>query len=81
MSDLHFGNQIAEQNQKEVIRVLGEHVRKLEDASCFIPIISGDIMDSPNYRNEHKYNQFKELLGYNIKHINTMKSLMIFVIY
>ena len=63
MSDLHFGNQIAEQNQKEVIRVLGEHLRKLEDASCFIPIISGDIMDSPNFGNQCKYDQFKDSLG------------------
>lgn len=63
MSDLHFGNQIAEQNQKEVIRVLGEHIRKLEDASCFIPIISGDIMDSPNFGNQCKYDQFKDSLG------------------
>lgn len=65
MSDLHFGNQIAEQRQMRVIRILEEYICKLEDGACFIPIISGDIMDSPNYRNEHKYNQFKELLGYN----------------
>lgn len=65
MSDLHFGNQIAEQRQMRVIRILEEYISKLEDGAFFIPIISGDIMDSPNYRNEHKYNQFKELLGYN----------------
>lgn len=62
MSDLHFGNQIAEQRQMRVIRILEEHIRKLEDTSCLIPIISGDIMDSPNFKNQNIYEGFKDLL-------------------
>jgi len=59
MSDLHVGNQIAEQRQMRVIRILEEHIRKLEDTSCLIPIISGDIMDSPNFKNQNIYERFK----------------------
>ena len=62
LSDLHFGNKIAEKRTMRVVRILEEQINKLEDNSIVIPIVTGDLMQSPNSTNKQTYSQFVELL-------------------
>jgi len=62
MSDLHFGNKLANKRTTRVIKILEEHLSKIEDNARFIPIISGDLMNSPDPVNKQSYEVFSELL-------------------
>jgi len=62
MSDLHFGNKFAEKRTTRVVRILEDHISKLEDKSVIIPIITGDLMESPDTLNEQSYQLFSDLL-------------------
>lgn len=62
MSDLHFGNKLAEKRTMRVMRILENHISKLEDNTPLIPIITGDIMQSPCFSSKQAYEQFSELL-------------------
>ncbi len=62
MSDLHFGNKLAEKRTMRIVRILEDHISKLEDNASLIPIITGDIMQSPCSSSKQAYEQFSELL-------------------
>lgn len=62
LSDLHFGNKLAERRTMRVIRILEDQINKLEENAVLIPIITGDLMQSPNSTNLQTYLQFSELL-------------------
>ena len=60
MSDLHFGNELAEKRMPRVVKLLEEQVGKLEEDAPIIPIITGDIMDSPESSNKKCYDRFSD---------------------
>jgi hypothetical protein len=62
MSDLHFGNKLAEKRTTRVVRILEDQISKLEDDAVIIPIITGDLMESPNSSNKQNYQLFSDLL-------------------
>lgn len=62
LSDLHFGNKLAEKRTVRIIRILEEQIGKLEDTSIAIPLITGDLMQSPCNTSKQSYLQFSELL-------------------
>lgn len=62
MSDLHFGNKLAEKRIMRVVRILEDQIGKLEESAVIIPIITGDIMQSPSSTNKQTFLQFSELL-------------------
>lgn len=62
LSDLHFGNKIAEKRLMRIIRILETQVNKLEESAKLIPLITGDLMQSPSEPNKQTYLQFVELL-------------------
>lgn len=62
MSDLHFGNKLAEKRTMRIMRILEDHINKLEDNASLIPIITGDLMQSPCFTSKQAYEQFSELL-------------------
>lgn len=62
MSDLHFGNKLAEKRTMRVVRILEDQIGKLEENAVIIPIITGDIMQSPSSTNKQTFLQFSELL-------------------
>jgi len=62
LSDLHFGNKIAERNLVRIIRLLENQLAEFDSDSLAIPIITGDMLDSPTKTNHQTYNSFTELL-------------------
>ncbi len=62
LSDLHFGSKIAERSKLRTIKILEKQLNELEDASIALPLITGDLMDSPSETNKNNYNDFSELL-------------------
>lgn len=62
LSDLHFGNKIAEKRTMRIVRILEDHISKLEESAKILPVITGDLMQSPNGTNKQAYLQFSELL-------------------
>lgn len=62
LSDLHFGNKLAEKRTIRVVRILEDQISKLEKSASIVPIITGDLMQSPNSTNKQAYLQFSELL-------------------
>ena len=62
MSDLHFGNKLANKRTTRLIKILEDHISKIEDNARIIPIISGDLMNSPESTNKQLYEMFLELL-------------------
>jgi len=62
LSDLHFGNKLAEKRMMRVVRVLENQMQKLEENASVYPIITGDLMNSPSILNKQIYLQFSELL-------------------
>lgn len=62
MSDLHFGNKLAEKRTMRVVRILEDQISKIEENATIIPIISGDLMQSPKSSSKQSYIQFSELL-------------------
>ena len=62
LSDLHFGNKLAEKRTMRIVRILEEQVNQLEDNSVIIPIITGDLMQSPSSVNKHAFLHFSEFL-------------------
>lgn len=62
LSDLHFGNQESNRRKLRLTRILETHLSKLSDKSTAIPIITGDLMDSPNKTNKNTYLEFCELI-------------------
>lgn len=62
MSDLHFGHKIAERRKPRVVRLLANELENIEDDATVVPIITGDLMDSPSLKNKQSYGEFFELL-------------------
>ena len=62
LSDLHFGYQESNRRKLRLTRILETHLSKLSDKSRAIPIITGDLMDSPNKTNKNTYLEFCELI-------------------
>lgn len=62
LSDLHFGNKLAEKRMMRVVRILENQLQALEETASVIPIITGDLMNSPSNSNKQTYLQFSELL-------------------
>lgn len=62
LSDLHFGNKLAEKRTMRVVRILEDQIGKLEEDAVIIPIITGDLMQSPSSTNKQTFLQFSELL-------------------
>ncbi len=62
MSDLHYGNKIAEKRTMRILRILEDQISKLEENASIVPIITGDLMQSPSSINKQAYFQFSELL-------------------
>ena len=62
LSDLHFGNKLAEKRTMRVVRILEDQIGKLEENAVIIPIITGDLMQSPSSANKQTFLQFSELL-------------------
>ena len=62
MSDLHYGNKIADKRTMRILRILEDQISKLEENASIVPIITGDLMQSPSSINKQAYFQFSELL-------------------
>jgi len=62
LSDLHFGNKLAEKRMMRIIRVLENKIQTLDEKSTLIPVITGDLMNTPSSANHQTYLQFEELL-------------------
>lgn len=62
LSDLHFGNKLAEKRTMRIVRILEDQIGKLEETSLAIPVITGDLMQSPSNLNLQTYLNFSELL-------------------
>lgn len=58
LSDLHFGNKLANRRMNRVIQILRNQIDLLGDDSKVLPIITGDLMDSPNDENKQSYDNF-----------------------
>jgi hypothetical protein len=62
LSDLHFGDQESNRRKLRLTRILETHLSTLNDKSSAIPIITGDLMDSPCDSNKNTYLEFCELI-------------------
>lgn len=62
LSDLHFGNSDSNRRKSRLTKILETHLSKLSDKSTAIPIITGDLIDSPNRANVNTYLEFCESL-------------------
>ena len=62
MSDLHFGHKIADRRKLRVVRLLENELENIEDHATVVPVVTGDLMDSPSSKNRQSYRQFSELL-------------------
>lgn len=62
ISDLHFGNTESNKRKLRLTKILETHLSKLNDKSTAIPIITGDLIDSPNRTNVTTYLEFCESL-------------------
>jgi len=62
LSDLHFGNKIAEKRKMRIVKILENQLGQLEESTMSIPIITGDLMDTPNMANKQAYSEFVELI-------------------
>jgi len=62
LSDLHFGNVDSNRRKSRLTKILETNLNKLDDKSVAIPIITGDLVDSPNKANLSTYLEFCESL-------------------
>jgi len=62
LSDLHFGNPESNKRKLRLTKILETHLSTLNDKSTAIPIITGDLMDSPSDSNKNTYLEFCELI-------------------
>ncbi len=62
LSDLHFGNKIAEKRKTRIVKILETQLSQLGDSTMSIPIITGDLMNTPNIANKQAYSDFVELI-------------------
>ncbi len=62
LSDLHFGHKLAKSRTTRAVKILENQYRQLDDMEMAIPIITGDLVDSPTEENIEAYNQFLEML-------------------
>ncbi len=62
LSDLHFGNRRSNKMRPRLIEILKEQQTKLNVSSKSIPIITGDIQDTPRRKNEQIFADFTEEL-------------------
>lgn len=58
LSDFHFGNKLAQKRIKRVKTILKDQIDNLEGNSVLIPIITGDLMESPGKLNKKSYLKF-----------------------
>lgn len=62
LSDPHFGNKVVQKRIKRVQKILDEQISNLEENSTLIPIITGDLMESPGRLNKKSYLKFSNHL-------------------
>ena len=62
LSDLHFGNKESNRRKLRLTKILETHLSQINDQSIAIPIITGDLMDSPNDSCKNTYLEFCELI-------------------
>ena len=62
LSDLHFGDRESNKRKLRLTKILETHLSQLNDKSIAIPIITGDLMDSPTDSNKNTYFEFCELM-------------------
>jgi hypothetical protein len=58
LSDLHFGDKQSNHRKSRLLAILGKEMSRLRDAEVCIPIITGDLMDSPTIDNKNTYTEF-----------------------
>lgn len=58
LSDLHFGDQESNRRKLRLTKILETHLSKLSDSSTAIPIVTGDLMESPTTTNRNTYLDF-----------------------
>ena len=63
LSDLHFGNKLAEKRSMRISRIIDNQLNMLEENATIIPVITGDLMESPSVINKQMYLQFSEVLS------------------
>lgn len=62
LSDLHFGHKLAKSRTIRAVKILENQYRQLDDMELAIPIITGDLVDSPTQENKESYHHFLEML-------------------
>jgi predicted MPP superfamily phosphohydrolase len=65
LSDLHFGHEQCNRRKLRLGNILKRHLNELETQELVLPIITGDLVDTPKNIHVNSYNEFKEMLtGY-----------------
>jgi len=65
LSDLHFGHEQCNRRKLRLSNILKRHLNELDTQELALPIITGDLVDTPKNINVNSYNEFKEMLtGY-----------------
>jgi hypothetical protein len=62
ISDLHFGKKISNQRKLRLISLLEEQRKNLERGAEIIPIITGDLVNSPTTENLTSFSEFIQLI-------------------
>jgi predicted phosphodiesterase len=63
LSDLHFGNTIANNRKVRLVRILEKQRSEIEETAKIHPIITGDLVDSPSKSNRQSFLDFTEMLN------------------
>lgn len=63
LSDLHFGNAIANNRKIRLLRLLENQRSEIEESAKIHPIITGDLVDSPTKVNRQSFIDFTEMLS------------------
>ena len=62
ISDLHFGAKECDKRKSRLLSILENKLNKLNEPELAIPVITGDLMDSPSHENKSTFNDFSSLL-------------------
>lgn len=62
LSDLHFGCPTSNQRKLRLSTILRKHLTELGEPQLALPIVTGDLMDTPSNSNKNGYLEFCELL-------------------
>lgn len=67
LSDLHFGHEQCNRRKLRLGNILKRHLSELDTQELVLPIITGDLVDTPKNVHVNAYNEFKEMLtGYGL---------------